>query len=88
MKTSRSFWKLTALVLAVLILGMTPAAAQNSGPPNRDAGPAPVSLDQLAPPNPDKADRRADRFAALLERTGSPFKRGSCIKPVSRTSVA
>jgi len=48
MKTLGSLWKLTALILVLLILGMTPAAAQNSVPQSLGAGPVPMSVDQAA----------------------------------------
>jgi hypothetical protein len=75
MKTSSAVWKLTALVLAVLILGMTPAAAQNSVPQNPVAGPVPGG-DKATALKPAKEDQKVDRFVSLLERDGLTVQEG------------
>jgi hypothetical protein len=64
------------LIVAVFILGITPAAAHDAVPRNQDTGSIPMSVDQPAPPKPDKADKKVDRFVSLLVSDGFTVQEG------------
>jgi hypothetical protein len=75
MKTSRTLWKLTALVLVGLILSITPGTAQNSVAQNPAALPVPGSGDHAAAE--DRFDSaQVDAFVSRLESDGFVVQEG------------
>ena len=78
MKTARSFRKLTAFVLAVLILGVLPAAGYAAMPQPVDAGPQSDSSAKAAAGLPVRDDK-ADKFKMRLEEDGFTVQEGKLL---------